>query len=198
LKLHSLEPVDGHHRKEFTIDTLDSTDNSNGFLDRVIISNESTFHVCGTVNRHAEFGVSKSPHAVREYERDSLKLNVCYALSRDEVTGSSSSQEKAANSTNYLDMLRCLQSRRWHTFNQMFPFNKMAPLHTGALQEGIFEYNFSKQKDWEERTNHLALMLPDITPLDVFFWGYVKSSIFRPNLAVWLNFMHESTMQLLL
>jgi hypothetical protein len=38
----------------------------------------------------------------------------------------------------------------------------------------------------------------DITPLDFSFWAYVKDKVFRPNFVVLLNFMHESTVQLLL
>jgi hypothetical protein len=36
--------------------------------------------------------------------------------------------------------------------------------------------------DWAGRTSHLALMLPDITPLDIFIWGYVKDPKFLPKI----------------
>jgi hypothetical protein len=39
---------------------------------------------------------------------------------------------------------------------------------------------------------------PDIIPLDFFFWGYVKDEVFFTKLVVRLNFVHESTMQLIL
>jgi hypothetical protein len=60
LKLHAykiqivqeLEADDGRHRKQFAVGMLTSINHDNGFLDRVIFSDESTFHVCGMVNRH--------------------------------------------------------------------------------------------------------------------------------------------------
>jgi transposase len=104
--VQALEPDDGCCRKEFAMDMLDHIDNDNDFLDRVIFSDGSTFHMCGIVNRHnCRIWGSESPHAVREYERDSPKLNVWCALSRHEVIGPFFFQEKTVNSTNYLDML---------------------------------------------------------------------------------------------
>jgi hypothetical protein len=114
LKLHAykieivraLEPDDGIRRKEFAMDIPDRIDSDNGFLDRVIFSDESTSDVFGTVNRHnCRIWSSESPHAFREYEQNIPKLNVWCAISRHEVTGLFLFQEKTANSTNYLDML---------------------------------------------------------------------------------------------
>lgn len=56
--------------------------------------------------------------------------------------------------------LSYLQFRSWHTFNQTFSFNKMAPLHTAVLQWETVWKNISKQTDWVGRTNLVASSSP--------------------------------------
>jgi hypothetical protein len=54
----------------------------------MLFSDESTFHVCGKVNRHAcRFWGSENPHQVIEYERDTPKLNVWLGVHKHSVIG---------------------------------------------------------------------------------------------------------------
>jgi hypothetical protein len=133
--VQTLEPDDGLQGKEFAMDMLDRIDTDSRFLDRVIFIDESTVYVSGIAHIHdcAVLGL-ECPHAVREYERDSFKLNVWCAPSRHEVSGPIFFREKTVNNTNYRDMFSTLQSRRWRTFNQTFTSNKIVPLHNGASQ----------------------------------------------------------------
>ncbi|KAG8238893.1 hypothetical protein J437_LFUL015178 [Ladona fulva] len=49
------------------------------FLDCVIFSNESTFHLSGHVNTHLLMCASGDPNEVVQLQQDSPKLNVFYA-----------------------------------------------------------------------------------------------------------------------
>jgi hypothetical protein len=52
-------------------------DEDNDYLSKVCFSDEATFHISGTVNRHnCRIWGSENPRVIREHERDSPKLNV--------------------------------------------------------------------------------------------------------------------------
>jgi hypothetical protein len=193
LKLHAykiqivqeLEPNDGRRRKEFAMDMLDRIDNDNGFLDRVIFSDESTFHVCGIINRHnGRIWGSESLHAVREYERDSPKLNVPCAVSRHEVIGPFFFQEKTLNGTNYLDMRELFAVPQMaHIQPNVFFQQDGAPPHCGLTVRESLNQTFPNR--WIGRDGPIPWppRSPDITTLDFFFWDYVKDQVFRTKVG---------------
>jgi hypothetical protein len=47
------------------------------------------------------------------------------------------------------------------------------PPHWGSYFRRFFECNISKQVDWERWFDTLTTTIADITPLDLFLWGYV-------------------------
>jgi len=60
-----------------------------GFDDRLVFSDEATFHVTGKVNKHnTRIWRTEHPHAVVEHVRDSPKVNVFCAMSKKCVYGS--------------------------------------------------------------------------------------------------------------
>jgi hypothetical protein len=64
------------------------TQDDGKFLDSVIFSDESTFHVSGRVNTHnCRIWGSENPRASLEHVRDSPKVNVFCALSKERVYG---------------------------------------------------------------------------------------------------------------
>ena len=65
---------------------LSRIEENGNYLDLVLFSDESTFHVCGKVNRHnCRIWGSENPHQVIEYERDTPKLNVWLGLHKHGV-----------------------------------------------------------------------------------------------------------------
>ena len=75
--VQALLPHDKPKGVAFAVDMLDSIDNDNNFLDNVIFSDESTFHLSGKVNRHnCRIWGTENPPVVHEHERDSPKVNV--------------------------------------------------------------------------------------------------------------------------
>jgi hypothetical protein len=57
------------------------TEEGKTYLDNLYFSDEATFQVCGTVNRHVyHIWVSENSHDVTEYECDSPKVTVWCTL----------------------------------------------------------------------------------------------------------------------
>ena len=58
------------------------------FNERLVFSDETTFHTNGQVNEHNVYiWGKKNPHATIEHERDSPKVNVFCAISKNHVHG---------------------------------------------------------------------------------------------------------------
>ena len=56
--LQAVKPEDKPRRKKFAVTMLHRLDSDPGFLKRVCLSDESTFHVSGLINRHnQEYGL---------------------------------------------------------------------------------------------------------------------------------------------
>ena len=85
---------------------LHRLDSDLGFLKRVCLSDESTFHVSGLINRHnSEIWGSQNPHETYELERDSPKLIVWCGIMHDKIIGPFFFAEKSITAQKYLDLL---------------------------------------------------------------------------------------------
>jgi len=84
-----------------------------GFLDRVVFSDESTFHISGKVHRHnVRIWGTENPYEVVQHERASPKINVFCAMSARKVYGPFFFREDTMTGTSYLEMLQtCLFPR---------------------------------------------------------------------------------------
>jgi hypothetical protein len=59
-----------------------------GFEDRLVITDEATFHLCDRVNRYnLRFWGTENPRATLQHERDSPKVNVFCAITNRSVFG---------------------------------------------------------------------------------------------------------------
>jgi hypothetical protein len=75
-----------------------------------MFSDETTFYVSGQVHQYnLRIWANERPHDFVEHERDSPKVNVWCALTRDRVIGPYFFAERTVTPHNYLDMLDCLQ-----------------------------------------------------------------------------------------
>jgi hypothetical protein len=64
----ALEPSGLHQRAEFAASMLDSIEQDNQYLQRVMFSDEATFYVSGHVNRHnVRIWGSENPDVIREH-----------------------------------------------------------------------------------------------------------------------------------
>ena len=103
--LQALKPTDYGLRANFANEMLLHDDED--FLDRVVFSDESTFHLSGNVNTHnVRIWGSANPHEMVQLQRDSPKLNVFCAISRRKVYGPFFFSEATVTGVSYLDALQ--------------------------------------------------------------------------------------------
>ena len=85
--VQAVRPNDKRKRVEFFDRMLQNTEDDT-FPPRLTFSNEATFHLGGTVNRHnGHIRGLQNPQEALEHERDSPKVNVFCALSQAKVYG---------------------------------------------------------------------------------------------------------------
>ena len=86
--LQALQPNDMQRRKEFAVNMLQRISEDEAFLKRVCFSDEATFHVSGKLNKHnVRIWGSENPHATRELQRDSPKVNVWCGIMCNRIIG---------------------------------------------------------------------------------------------------------------
>jgi len=78
----------------------------NDFVERLIFCNETTFHISGKVNVHnVRTWGTEQPHAQIEHQRDSPKVNLFCAVSREKEHGQFFFTEPTVTGDSFLDML---------------------------------------------------------------------------------------------
>lgn len=78
----------------------------NDFLERLIFCDEATFHISGKVSRHnVRIWGTEQSHAQIEHQRDSPKVIVFCAVSREKVHGPFFFTEATVTGDSFLDML---------------------------------------------------------------------------------------------
>jgi hypothetical protein len=103
--VQALTPADKVKRREFCEETQLKM-GEDGFVERLIFSDEDTFHISGKVNRHnVHIWGTKHPRAQIEHQRDSLKVNVFCVVSCEKVHGAFFFTEATVTGNSCLDML---------------------------------------------------------------------------------------------
>ncbi|VVC37581.1 Protein of unknown function DUF4817,Domain of unknown function DUF4371 [Cinara cedri] len=86
--LRVLLPEDKQKRIDFCDFISEKRGENESFVSRIVFSDEATFHVSGKVNRHnVRIWALEQSHATVEHQRDSPKINVFCAISREKVYG---------------------------------------------------------------------------------------------------------------
>lgn len=179
--VQALTPADRISRFTFCIDVHERET----LMSKLIFSDESTFHMCGTVNRHnLRIWGTGNPHSVVEHYRDSPKVNVFCAMSSSRVYGPFFFTEKTITGVVYLDMLQLWLMPQLEEHEDDFVFQQDgAPPHFLC---DVREYlNTHLPHRWIGRASEDDVPLlkwpprsPDLTPCDFFLWGYVKDQVF--------------------
>ena len=91
--VQAITPSDKRKRKQFCVDMQEKLEEDE-FNERLVLSDEATFHRNGQVNRqNVRIWSEENPHATIEHERDSPKVNVFCAISKNHVHGPFSLRE---------------------------------------------------------------------------------------------------------
>ena len=104
--LQRLQPNDKSKRKEFADNMLQRISEDKEFLKRICFSDEATFHVSGKLNKHnVRIWGSEHPHEIREFERDSPKVNVWCGIMCNRAISPFFFHDTTITADVYLDLL---------------------------------------------------------------------------------------------
>ena len=163
-----------------------------GFTNRLVFSDEATFHLCGNVNRHnLRFWGSENPHAVLKQVRDSPKIKVFCAITNRHVLGPFFFAEKSVTSIVYADMLSewLMPHLEEKMPNFVFQQDGAPPHWHNSVREYLNEH---LPRRWIGHAGDLPFLLwpprfPDLTPCDFYLWRYVKDTVFKTPLPLTLD-----------
>ncbi|GBM05916.1 hypothetical protein AVEN_135280-1 [Araneus ventricosus] len=148
---------------------------------RLIFSDESTFHISGKVNRYnSRIWGTEKPSTVIEHERDSVKVNVFCAISSCKLHGPFFFSERSVTSNVDLDMFDVWLIPQLDFDSTDYIFQQDgAPPHWSTEIHTLLNQHLPKR--WTGRSGDADDVFcfwpprsPDLTPCDFFLWGYVK------------------------
>lgn len=152
---------------------------------RIIMSDEAAFHINGRVNKHnCRIWGLENPREFHQHERDSPKVNVWCAVSREKLYGPFFFAENTVRGNNYTDMLENFfypQLEQDGILNQNVYFQQDgAPPHYSNIARESVNQQFGN--NWIGRSGPIewAPNSPDLTVPDFFVWGYVKDRVYNP------------------
>jgi hypothetical protein len=185
-------------RVAFVSDMLQKCDEELEFLNSILFSDEATFHINGSVNRHnCQIWGSENPHIVKEHVQDIPKVNICCGLMRNRISDhfSSPNKQSLAMSMSMLENYVFPQIDDMENddeFCNVF-LQDEAPLHFSNNVCKALNARFPDQ--WNKRNRPIAWppRSPDLMPLNFFLWGHVKNTVYRENIGDKAQFKESIT-----
>ncbi|GBN80779.1 hypothetical protein AVEN_256342-1 [Araneus ventricosus] len=87
--------------------------------------------------------------------------------------------EKSITANGYLDLLQLFIALQLEEFQPWIMFQQDgAPPHWGSLVRDFLDETFPDRWIGKDGPTPWPPLSPDITPLDFFFWGYIKDRVF--------------------
>jgi hypothetical protein len=164
-RIHTLKPSDQVAHTNFSVDMLERIDTLPDFLCQVC-SDEATFHVIGVINRYnCRIWGSQNPHVTCELERGSPKVNMWAGLMHNKLVGPFFFSEKSLTGRSYLDIL------------ELYALPQLPP-QTVLQQDEMPPHSCHHVRNHLDR-EMAGCKSPDLTPLDIFLWSYVKNIVYQ-------------------
>ena len=152
------------------------------FCSLIIMSDEATFHLSGVVNKqNCRIWGEQNPHTFVEYQRDSPKVNVWCAVSQNKIYGPFFFAEKTITAGSYLDMLENFfypQLESDGILSTCYFQQDGAPPHYATIVRDSLNAVFFNRWIGRKGPFNWAARSPDLTVLDFWLWGYVKSVVY--------------------
>lgn len=180
--VHKLEAEDYAARQAMCHDLLQAVENDN-LMQNVLFSDEATFHTCGHVNRHnCRIWADEQPSVLQEWQRDTAKVNVWLGITRSTVYGPFFFAEQTVTGTTYLDMLEQFLEPQLISDGIMDTVvfqQDGAPPHFALVVRDYLNQAFPGRWIGRASPRMWAPRSPDLTPLDFFAWGFIKSKVYQ-------------------
>ena len=178
--IQALKPTDYEKRQEFAQTILARMNRDPEYLNNIFFTDEATFHTSGRVHRHnVRIWGEENPHVTQELARDSPKVNVWAGMFKTQLIGPFFFEEDTIRQDNFLDMLTNVvypQLRTWQP-NMIFQLDG-APAHWGLNVRAFLNAEFTNRWIGRDGPTPWPPRSPDITPLDFFLWGFVKTRVY--------------------
>lgn len=184
---HELNEDDFDRRLQFCESILQKISTQNNFLDSLVFSDEATFCLNGTVNRHnCRYWSDSNPHWMDEtHTQYPQKVNVWAGLVQNHLIGPFFI-DGALTGEKYLDLL---QHQIIPEINNLFPNMNVyfqqdgAPAHYHRIVREYLDTIFPQRWIGRRGVMEWPARSPDMTPLDFFLWGYLKNRVYvnRPS-----------------
>jgi hypothetical protein len=176
--LQALNPQDHNLRLHFRVDFQQRLEEDR-FAEKLVFSDEATFHVCGKVNHHnIHIWGKENPHARMEHVCDLPKVNVFCAVSSCKVYGPFVFAEPTVTGIKHLDMLELwLMPQLQEDSKARTSFsNKPGPCHTSILTSMLTSKLIFTVIGLGAPLTMTPLIpwppwSPDLTPCDFFLYG---------------------------
>lgn len=187
--VHELNEDDPDRRVEFCANMMARCNADNHFVDRIIFSDEATFTLKGTVNKqNCRYWAPQNPHWMMEaHTQYPEKVNVWAGIVGDRILGPYFIDGNLTGEK-YLELLMDLvpalvelypdENRPDAPSDTLWFQQDEAPPH---YQRNVRDYlNDIFPGRWIGRRGVIEwpARSPDLTPLDYFLWGYLKSKVY--------------------
>lgn len=179
--LQALNDEDIDRRMEFSEQMLNRMNEDEDLLDRVMFTDEAIFTLNGGVNKqNVRYWSDENPHFYTEQALHAPKIVVWCGLWSRGIVGPFFF-EGTVNGENYLDMLKewlIPQIQAHPLFDTMLFMQDGAPPHFSREVRAWLHDTFPER--WIGRRGPIEWppRSPDLTPLDFFLWGYLKSVVY--------------------
>lgn len=169
-RVQALMPDDRPRRVEFANLIHEKILEDSEFLNRIMFSDEATFHVSGKVNRHnVRIWGSENPRVLHEEVRDSPKVNVWCGMMNNIIIGPFFFGESTITSSVYLDMLQQFVEPQVEELQPSIIFQQDgAPPHWGLMVRDYLNSKYPNRWIGRDGPMRWPPRSPDLTPLDFF------------------------------
>lgn len=193
IQLHQqLHGDDPQRRMEFCEMILGQVHGDDSLVDRILFSDECTFYINGEVNRHnCRYWSQENPHIMHESHRQTVqKLNLWAGIIGNQIIGPFVLNGNL-NAEMYLELLQNqvgpeLTEVMEDAGTEIIFQQDGAPAHYGIAVRRYLNDTFEDSWIGRGGTIEWPARSPDLTPLDFFLWGHLKSVVFAtppPTLA---------------
>lgn len=191
--VHELNEDDGDRRMEFCQIISQEIIANPVFLYNVCFSDECTFFLNGNVNKHnCRFWSDENPHLFREqHSQHPQKLNVWMGILGDHLIGPVFIPGNLTGDV-YLDLLEnvidlliteALEADENLLEEELRFQQDGAPPHFAAQVRQYLNGRFPGRWIGRRGPVQWPARSPDLTPLDFFLWGHLKSQVYKTRVA---------------
>lgn len=190
-RLHKLEPGDPQRRLAFAQDFLTRVAIDDDWLDTILWTDEAHFTLTGQVNsRNCVIWANENPHAFVQTPLHDQKVTVwCGVTSHcmlgpyffDEIGNDGEAHTVTVNGNRYLQMLQEFvvpQLQQRNLLDETTFMQDGAPPHTPRLVKIFLQSHFGERIISRGFANAWPPRSPDLTPLDFWLWGFLKSKVY--------------------